>query len=282
MTRRVAIAALVAPALVLVALAARSYRPFRGEEGVVERDASTTFIDVTFTLALVLAFAAAIVLLWVRIRVLRKPGGRSENAGLTGLVVFLLLIVVLTGTRALLGYERRPPTDVGAEPAFPPGAQPDRPVPSQQPTDRPPRVMWPLAAGLGALIVATVVLLVLLERRRSRPGERSPEELDALARALEDAIDDLRREPDPRRAVVAAYARMEQALSFYGLPRRASETPYEYLRRVARELDAEAPVAALTELFEEAKFSEHSVDEGMRGRAIDALVSVRAEVRAAT
>ena len=51
---------------------------------------------------------------------------------------------------------------------------------------------------------------------------------------------------------------------------------------MGRELEAEEPVAALTELFEVAKFSEHSVDERMRGRAIDALTAVRREVRAAT
>ena len=75
---------------------------------------------------------------------------------------------------------------------------------------------------------------------------------------------------------------MEQALTVYGLPRRPAEAPYEYLRRVARELEAEQPVAALTELFEVAKFSEHAVDEAMRGRAIEALTAVRQEVQAAT
>ena len=50
---------------------------------------------------------------------------------------------------------------------------------------------------------------------------------------------------------------------------------------MARDLEAEQPVAALTELFEVAKFSEHSVDEAMRGRAIDALTAVRREVRTA-
>ena len=79
--------------------------------------------------------------------------------------------------------------------------------------------------------------------------------------------------------MIAAYARMEQALTLHGYPRRPSEAPYEYLHRVARDLEAEGPIAALTELFEVAKFSEHSVDETMRGRAIEALTAVRAEVR---
>ena len=122
---------------------------------------------------------------------------------------------------------------------------------------------------------------VLVERRRRRPDALTPEQLKELGDALDEAIDDLRRDPDPRRAVIAAYARMEQALTLHGFPRRPSEAPYEYLSRVARDLEAEQPVAALTELFEVAKFSEHSVDEAMRGRAIDALTAVRREVRTA-
>ena len=131
------------------------------------------------------------------------------------------------------------------------------------------------------MIAAAIVVAVLVERRRRRhlSDAPTPEQLDELAKALDEAIDDLRRDPDPRRAVIAAYARMEQALTAYGLPRRPAEAPYEYLHRVARELESEQPVAALTELFEVAKFSEHSVDETMRGRAIDALTAVRGEVR---
>ena len=136
--------------------------------------------------------------------------------------------------------------------------------------------------GLAVLIAAAIVAVIIIERRRDRRARRTPERLEELGRALDEAIDDLRRDPDTRRAVIAAYARMEQALKLYGFPRRPSEAPYEYLHRVARELEAEQPVAALTELFEVAKFSEHSVDETMRGRAIDALTAVRQEVRAAT
>jgi hypothetical protein len=147
---------------------------------------------------------------------------------------------------------------------------------------RRPRFVWPLAAGIGGVIAAGIALAIILERRRGRSDELTPEQLRELRAALDEAIEDLRRDPDPRRAVVAAYARMEQALTVYGLPRKPSEAPYEYLRRVGRELEAEEPVAELTELFEVAKFSQHSVDEGMRGRAIDALTAVRRDVRAAT
>jgi hypothetical protein len=163
---------------------------------------------------------------------------------------------------------------------FPGQVLPEQPAPQPEP-GRDPQVIWPLVIGLAALIAAAIAAAVIIERRRDRRGRHTPEQLEQLGRALDEAIDDLRRDPDPRRAVIAAYARMEEALTLYGFPRRASEAPYEYLSRVARDLEAEQPVAALTELFEVAKFSEHSVDEAMRGRAIDALTAVRAEVRTA-
>ena len=280
MTRRVAIAALVLPALALVALAARSYQPFGGEAGG-ERAASTTFLDSAFTVTLVLGAILALILLWVRLRMPRQPGQRRGGSALSGLTMFLLIIVVVVGVRAMLDYERRPGGAGAGDPGFPGQLKPGQPTPSSE-QGRAPHVVWPLAIGLGALIAAGIVLAVVIGRRRARADGLTPEALAELAQALDEAIDDLRRDPDPRRAVVAAYARMEQALSVYGLPRKPAETPYEYLHRVARQLEAEQPVAALTELFELAKFSEHSVDETMRGRAIDALTAVRREVRAAT
>ena len=108
---------------------------------------------------------------------------------------------------------------------------------------RDPQIIWPLVIGLAVLIAAAIAAVIIIERRRDRRGRRTPEQLEELGRALDEAIDDLRRDPDPRRAVIAAYARMEQALTLYGFPRRPSEAPYEYLHRVARDLEAEQPVA---------------------------------------
>jgi uncharacterized protein DUF4129 len=101
---------------------------------------------------------------------------------------------------------------------------------------------------------------------------------------LDDSLDDLRGELDPRKAVIATYARMETTLAGAGLPRSPSETPLEYLGRILRELlntSADA-VSRLTALFERAKFSPHQIDPGMKNDAIDALVTVRDELRAAT
>ena len=103
-----------------------------------------------------------------------------------------------------------------------------------------------------------------------------------LAAALERTIADLRAEPDPRRAVIAAYAQMEQALGRAGLaarrrPRRRASTSAGCCPRSARSADS---VARLTSLFERAKFSPHAIDETMKEEAISALESLRDDLRA--
>jgi hypothetical protein len=148
--------------------------------------------------------------------------------------------------------------------------------------DRAPRFRWlpVLVAGGMALLLAGYVAV---RQRRRLALEASEETLvDELASLLEDTLEDLREEPDPRRAVIAAYARMERALGAYGLPRQAFESPVEYLQRLAPELN-ELPGTArlvfeLTHLFERAKFSAHVVDAEMKENAIATLLSLRAEL----
>jgi hypothetical protein len=269
------------PALVLAALAARSYRPFGGAGGS-DRAASTVFVDSMFTVALVLA-AVVLVLGVLSFRFAGRGRARAQSPGLGILVAYLIVVLLAVSVgRGLLQRQneiKRPPGGGGAL-AFPKRLGK---TPSSAPRSlRSPRIVWPLAVGIGALLAAAAIAAVVVSRRKRRAGSAdSAEALAGLRQALDDAIEDLRREPDPRRAVVAAYARMEQALSVYGLPRRPAEAPYEYLGRVAKELEAEESVADLTELFELAKFSEHSVDEAMRGHAIAALSAVRDEVRMA-
>ena len=106
---------------------------------------------------------------------------------------------------------------------------------------------------------------------------------EALSVALDESLDDLRNDPGLRRAIVAAYARMEAALAHAGLPRRPAEAPFEYLDRALTALDTNAEsVRRLTALFEWAKFSHHEPDPAMRDEAVDALVAVRDELRAPT
>jgi hypothetical protein len=97
--------------------------------------------------------------------------------------------------------------------------------------------------------------------------------------AIDESIDDLRNDPNLRRAIVAAYARMELALGRAGLPRHPAEAPFEYVERALVSLDtSSSSVRRLTALFESAKFSQHEPEPAMRDEAIDALMAVRDEL----
>ncbi len=117
-SRRAAIAALVLPALVLAAMAARSYQPFAGEPGD-ERAGSTIFLDSTFTIALVFAGALLMLLVWMQVwmRIRPKKGPRDDPALL--LSVLFLGFFVFVGYHGLLQLDRPRPSARGTDVAFP-------------------------------------------------------------------------------------------------------------------------------------------------------------------
>lgn len=134
------------------------------------------------------------------------------------------------------------------------------------------------AAGVLVLLALATSVAVPAARRFLASRAADEEELRALAvaRVLDESIDDLWAEPDPRRAVIAAYARMERGLAARGHGRRPFEAPLEYVGRVLSELGADRePVRRLTALFERAKFSRHPVGPEAKAEAIDSLVTIR-------
>ena len=142
---------------------------------------------------------------------------------------------------------------------------------------------WPVVL----LFVALGLLLVgwYAARRRHAAQRRLELTGDAVlaavvAESIGDAIDDLEAEPDARRAVIAAYARMEGVLARHGLRRTPSETSLEYLRRLLLGVTARGDaVQTLTGLFEEARFSGHQIDAGMKRDAIAALLTIRDDLQ---
>ncbi|HEV2592203.1 MAG TPA: DUF4129 domain-containing protein [Gaiellaceae bacterium] len=137
-------------------------------------------------------------------------------------------------------------------------------------------VLW-ISLAVGA--VAATAAYVAYKRRPPLP-EREPLTLaEEFAAGFDDAIDDLEREADPRKAVIAAYARMERTFERLGLARRPSETAIEYLRRVLHELTSRSgAVERLTSLFESAKFSRHEVTVDMKNDAISSLREIRESI----
>jgi hypothetical protein len=118
------------------------------------------------------------------------------------------------------------------------------------------------------------------KKRTAVPLELEQTMAEDFAASIDDAIGDLASEPDARRAVIAAYARMESVLARNGLRRRPSETPVEYLRRILLGLTSRGDsVSRLTDLFEQAKFSRHAIDASMKQDAIEALREIRDDLQ---
>jgi hypothetical protein len=138
---------------------------------------------------------------------------------------------------------------------------------------------WWFLGGLALLVVAVAaVVLVRSRMRRLPPPPLSPAD-DGLREAVEVSLEELEREPDPRRAVVRAYVGMEHTLARRGAARGSAETTLEYLTRLlAAGRVSRAAGEPLTRLFERARFSAHTIGPEQKRQAIAALVAVRDEL----
>lgn len=130
-----------------------------------------------------------------------------------------------------------------------------------------------LAAGLAVAAVATLIWRARAPRAEPEPEPLSTADHDhetAAVRAATAALDE--RPGDPRGAVVACYAAMEDALASAGTTRRGAETPEELLARaVADGRLAAGPGRQLTELFLVARYSSAPVTEDDVGACRSAL-----------
>ena len=160
--------------------------------------------------------------------------------------------------------------------------------PTGQPTpevvQHEPEFAWiPAVVLIGLLAAGALGVWWAGVRRRRAYAPRDQAALgEALADVLEETLDDVRAEQDPRRAVIRAYGRLERVLAAHGIPRRPSDAPHEYLSRVLNDLSVSPEsVRRLTALFERAKFSQHEVGEEMKDEAIAALQTMQDELRVA-
>lgn len=130
---------------------------------------------------------------------------------------------------------------------------------------------------LALLIVGLVAALFFMFSREEKPAPPPQEHpTDQLTEEVEAGIDDLESIRDPRRAVIACYARMQRLLPSAGIVSRASDTPFELLTRILEQRNlARRSITALTESFERAKFSRHSIGESTRDEALIALRDIR-------
>jgi hypothetical protein len=234
-------------------------------------------------LAMLAAGALAVFSLWPGLR-LDSQRQRRRGSAFT-LILPVAAVLALWLLRDLLGLGEGGPDD-------PPPSTLPAPSTLEVP-DPPPQsgvVPWIVAGIALAAMVAVLAAQLAADRRRRRPPRTPAERLVDL---LDDTLEDLEREPDPRRAVIAAWARMERGLAAAGLPRHPAEAPFEYAGRVLEAalvpIDRGTPqgfpgplrptsVHRLTGLFERAKFSQHRIGEADRTQAIAALRAVRRDL----
>lgn len=134
---------------------------------------------------------------------------------------------------------------------------------------------WPLLV----LAVGTVVAAFAVGRL-GRPDSEAEGDVDAgalVAGTLDSALDDLTWTDDPRSVIIKAYRDIERTLGDHDLGRTPSEAPREYLGRVLSGTALEpAAITRLTDLFEQARYSDHAMGPAERHTAIEAMESVRA------
>ncbi len=266
--------------LAVVAIAARG-RPLDSSGGG-RGGLPLAFWDYTLTTVLIVAAVALIAFLVVATLFVRKSPGKPRDyfqrhmlRTIAGFTLVAMLGIVLARHHAFSHFHL-PPEQVQLSPTHP-GAGGHAGT-----ATRAPRLRWnEVAIVLGLFLVVAAIVGTLRAARGPRLFRPQPAGPETLAAALDLSLDDLRTDPDLRRAIIAAYARMEAALAVAGIPRHPSEAPLEYVERALRTLHASAgAVRRLTDLFEWARFSDHEPEPSMRDDAVDALIAVRDEVRA--
>jgi hypothetical protein len=236
--------------------------------------ASDTIVQALLILFFVAALTATAINLWVAFPLPRgRPQARPLSASIAGYLYFGAAICALILLRQrLLRAQIVPPLSTGGGA----GLGKVSALPSSQ-----------AITGLSLLIALAVIAaaggLFLRWWRSGATGGRAAasttEPKSRVVAALEESLAQLRAEKDPRRAVIAAYARLEAELKAVGRPRQPSETPLEFMARILSSFSVgSASLRRLTELFEWAKFSQHAVDASMKEEAIDALQRVRADL----
>jgi uncharacterized membrane protein len=306
--RAVAVIAL----LFVTALALRGYLP--GAEPVADRqrpasNPAALVVDVALVVISVAIIGFAIITR-LRNRQERRPapaslpGGRGAMGRPTWRFSLIALAVVIAWLLLVMMLSRMGGHGLGdqAPAAAPTIADPGNAPPTTNPMPRQPNspenpgpnVVSYLIPPMLILMTLLVVGTAIVSRRQRRAATAwaadgdlpetaaRPGAAASLARAAEVGlaeIGDLTREP--REAIIACYAAMERELTHVpGAAPLDCDTPSEVLARAIDRHALHATSATqLVELFEEARFSPHVMNEGHRDIAVDALRLVLAELR---
>jgi Domain of unknown function (DUF4129) len=281
-TRALLLATAAVALVALVAVAAGGYRLGGSNSTHASPYAVDVILTVVIALYLVAAVGVVVVMFWSGLELRRMPRQRTKHERTlrsAGFLVATIVVLAIISNRYHFFAPAHPPNQQA--PAASGKANGKHAKDSSAKAKQDPQLrLAPFLAVLGAGGIAFAAFL-LAERRRRRRLPTDWVVREVLSDVLEETLDDLRAESDPRRAVIAAYARMERSLAAHGIPRSRFEAPHEYLSRVLSEVSGGRLAATrLTSLFERARFSPHEVDENMKASAIEAIESLQADLAA--
>jgi len=224
-----------------------------------------------------------------------RPSLRVVLIGLGVMVAWLLIVMLLDRLLAVHGVV---PSGPAPDTSAPPSGHGTAPSPQQQhPHDNTADMAGILLAAAIPMLLLTVAGTVVMSRRRWRaatpaaitepdvafpaPATRSESLVRAAERGLAE-MTDLSREP--REAIIACYAAMERELANVpGAVPQDFDTPTEVLARAVERHALHADNAVqLVNLFAEARFSPHVMNEGHRDIAVRVLRVVLDELSART
>jgi hypothetical protein len=274
--------ALVVLALVaIVAIASTGSTPAGPDDA---RPPAEALMDTILSLGMLMLVPAAIIFVYglMQRKAIQREvaSGRYRRNDLAGFFFFMALLCGLAYWK-FRDWERVVVEGEFGDRAFPGSPRPPETTTTETNTYEPEFAWIPVLVVIGLAAVGIAAAVFAL-RRKSPAASDEDGMAAAIAAVLDDTLDDLRAEKDPRRAIIAAYARLERVCAAHRLPRRLHETPEEYLARIGPELEiGQGPLRRLTDLFTWAKFSAHEVDAGMKEEAIDALSEVRDELEVA-
>jgi hypothetical protein len=119
--------------------------------------------------------------------------------------------------------------------------------------------------------------VVLSRRAVPQRGKGSDQDVVAVVDAGIAELSDT--DSDPRRAVIACWMGLERAAALVGTPRRTGDSPADLVTRLLRtQRVSPGALAGLADVYREARYAAHAIDEDMRVAAVAALRQVRSEL----
>ncbi len=138
-----------------------------------------------------------------------------------------------------------------------------------------------ITAFILAIVVVTVLMDLSVRLQKMRPRTALASRRMAAAQAVGAAISELQLGQDVRTAILACYQRFCNLLGLRGILDQEALTPRELEDRAVTQLEVSPSSAeSLTSLFEEARYSTHTLGDEDRDRAVESLARIREALEA--